>query len=145
MSRSWEVHAPTDRGKWPEEEVCMMKRKKLLACILVPLYVSTWIGGWISHAQELRARAQTQYNSFEQLNREMNAGSGGAATDRDHVKLRKGGPATYVDWCIPVLPGVLLVDSGSTFGPDCGWGGLKIVLYYGFGSKELCTLVGWIS
>jgi len=119
----------------------MTKRKKLIACILVPLYLGTWIGGWISHAHDLRGRAEIDYRWFERRNLERQADG----LDYHPIRLNPDGPSSSVNWCIPVLPGVLLVDSEISSGPMAARGGVKIVLYYGVGSMELCTLVGWMT
>lgn len=57
----------------------------------------------------------------------------------------KGGPATGVDWCFPLLPGILITNSWYQCGPLFGKGGVKLVLYYGVGSLEILALNGWIS
>jgi hypothetical protein len=46
---------------------------------------------------------------------------------------------------VPVLPGILLANSDSSHGPLRGRGGVKIILYFGAGSTELCMLWGWLS
>jgi len=33
------------------------------------------------------------------------------------VRLREGGPEVGVDWCVPILPGVLLADSYYVIAP----------------------------
>jgi hypothetical protein len=57
---------------------------------------------------------------------------------------RPEGPITHVDWCFPLLPGILVSDSSYVVGPLYGKGGVKVVLYYGIGSVEL-LMWGWIS
>lgn len=62
-----------------------------------------------------------------------------------YLQLREEGPTTGVNWCIPLLPGVLLADSYEVLGPLHGRGMAKIVFYYGVGSVVICELWGWIS
>jgi hypothetical protein len=54
-------------------------------------------------------------------------------------KLSAHDPTSKVNWCIPVLPGVLLADSSISQGPLSAEGGVKIVIYYGVGSVEIPT------
>jgi hypothetical protein len=120
----------------------MRKRKRLLIGIL--LYAITWVGGWISHSQAIKAEAERRWRNA-QLRKE-----------RDYAELLKRGeelpiyaqvhaegPFSRVVWCVPVLPGVLLADSDYVVGPLNAEGGVKLVLWYGFGSTEVCTLLGW--
>jgi len=119
----------------------MLKRKKLLVCIVL-LYAVTWVGGWHSHAQQLRDHAEEIYRRGERRNQEIAAEAEMTGTKYRPVELRKGGPASEVDWCVPLLPGVLLTHSAYFVGPSSAKGGYKVVLYYGFGSKEVCFF-GW--
>lgn len=92
----------------------MPRRKWLIAVVLIFLYVITWVGGWITHARGVDTQAKG--------NRGYNAG---------------------VEWCFPVLPGLLVTESGYTIGPkhcDCG---IKVVLFYGIGSIEIVRLVDY--
>jgi hypothetical protein len=62
------------------------------------------------------------------------------------VELRAGGPWAEVHWCVPILPGLLIADSDYAIGRLYGRGGIKLVLFYGNGSKELCFISsGWSS
>jgi hypothetical protein len=90
----------------------MSRRKWRIAVVLLLLYVVTWVGGWITHAQEVHAQAK-----------------------REH------GYCAHVDWCFPVLPGFLVADSGYTIGLKHADDGIKIVLFYGIGSVEIVRLV----
>ena len=112
----------------------MLKRRWLAATVLLTLYLLTWIGGWHSHAQEIEARAQ-----------EMAKLAAAQGEQGRPIGLRQGGPQTSVDWCVPILPGMLICDSYYVIAPLWGKGGVKLVLYYGFGSVELLWLWGWIS
>jgi hypothetical protein len=95
-----------------DRRVNMPRRKWLIAVVLLLLYVVTWVGGWITHARDLDARAKrvTAYSA-------------------------------HVDWCFPVLPGLLVTDSGYTIAPKHAESGIKVVLFYGIGSVEIVRLV----
>lgn len=126
----------------------MRRRKWFLATILIALFLLTWIGGWLSHARELEARAQRYWTEAATRDREMEQFS--ALHKLPHPKestphLHEGGPNTHVDWCFPLLPGVLVADLRYAVGPLYGRGGVKIVLFYGVNSIEFGTLFGWIS
>lgn len=123
----------------------MFTRKRLIACVIVLLYLVTWVGGWVSHARQLQQRAEESYRRAERTNEEEEAAARREGVKPYLIELRKGGPTSHVWWCVPVLPGVLLADSDSCEGPRIAGGGAKIVFYYGFGSTELCTLVGWMA
>ena len=123
----------------------MLKRRWLAATVLLALYLLTWIGGWHSHAQEIEARAYRRWTDASARAQEMARLAAADGEQRRPIGLRQGGPQTGVDWCAPILPGVLICDSYYVIGPLWGRGGVKLVLYYGFGSVELLTLWGWIS
>jgi hypothetical protein len=123
----------------------MLKRKRFWAYVLVPLYAVTWAGGWNSHARQVQHRAERGYQAAQQFNEELEAQSRKDGTPYHHIELRKGGPTSHVYWCAPVLPGVLLADSDYCVGPLHAGGGLKIVLWYGFGSWEIWTPWCWLA
>ena len=130
------------------EEYCSVKKmKKKIAVAVVFLYAVTWVGGWITHSRELKARARQMYAEAEKQDRELAELSQkeGLGSYDTSGHLRKNGPSTCVTWCVPLLPGVLLADSWYVIGPLVGRGGMKIVLYYGFGAIEIVCLSGWIS
>jgi hypothetical protein len=126
----------------------MRKRKWRIAVVLLFLYLLTWVGGWLTHARELEARAHRYWNEAAARDREMEQFAAAEGLPRPTGRiphLREGGPVTHVDWCFPLLPGILVADSWYVVGPLYGKGGVKLVVYYGVGSVELVTLVGWIS
>lgn len=114
-------------------------RGNRLLFIIVAAYDVTWIGGWHFHWKEISTEAQLRYDRTRALNAKWKEISD------DQVELRHGGPQYGVDWCVPILPGVLLADSFYVVGPLYGKGGLKLVLYYGFGTLTLLELYGWIA
>jgi hypothetical protein len=109
------------------------------------LYVATWVFGWYAHSCEIKARAQQLWITANQRNEKYAQLAAKTGEDFSPVELNTGGPRAGVDWCFPVLPGLLIADSEYVIGPVYGRGGVKLVLFYGIGSKELCFLSGWIS
>jgi hypothetical protein len=57
--------------KCGESGAAMLKRKRLGMCILVPLYLITWVGGWISHARQLRRHTESGYRALESRREEF--------------------------------------------------------------------------
>ncbi len=112
-----------------------MSKSKLFAAVVPILYAVTWIGGYFSHVQELAAEAAINYAYVQKVNAERDAG----------IALNADGPHTGINWCVPVLPGVLIVDSYSINGPLAGRGSSKLVLFYGFGSFVLDEWNCWLA
>jgi hypothetical protein len=123
----------------------MARRTWVLAILILFLYLLTWGGGWRSHAHELRDRAQRYWTEANQRDVTMSRLAASRGFQHQPIELLPGGPVTNVDWCVPVLPGVLIADSSYRVAPLWGKGGVKVVLFYGAGSVELVTLWGWIS
>jgi len=119
-------------------------RKKLTLMIVVFLYLVTWVGGWFQHSHDLANESWTRYRLAEKYNAKLSDYAKEAKDEVHLIQLREGGPAVRVNWCFPILPGILLANSDSVIGPLSGYGGPKIVVYYGFGSTELFWF-GWIS
>jgi hypothetical protein len=99
--------------------------------VLVALYLVTWVGGWISHNHEMEQRAQLAYDGL--ASRYKNSDS-----PLKKLYLFDDGPRSGVNWCVPLLPGVLLADSHFLTGGLSGNYCYRIVIYYGFGSFVLC-------
>ena len=53
------------------------------------------------------------------------------------------GPQWQVGWCVPLLPGILLVDSAASCGPLSGGGHRQFVFFYGYGTTVLCNRDTW--
>src|SRR5262245_39233535 len=98
----------------------MVKRRLIWASVLVPLYAVTWVGGWMSHAQQLKDHAEAAYQAAQQNEREEEAEARLEGLQIRPSKLHAGGPRYAVNWCVPVFPGVLLADSYSSTGPMYG-------------------------
>jgi hypothetical protein len=109
-------------------------------CVVIALYAVTWIGGWVSHARQLREKTESSWRYAK--------GQLGGNRNEDvpiPFRIHEDGPHYYVAWCVPILPGLLLAESGSSIGPLMGGGGLKVILYYGFGSKDFLTFWRWAA
>jgi hypothetical protein len=122
--------------------IFVTRRHLIILIILAVLYAVTWVGGWITYERELKANTQAAYDRAVQTEIERAKVQGGEPNLRN---LHKGGPVAEVDWCFPLLPGVLVVHSEHSTGPQSGTGGVKLVLYWGIGTAELVTLYGWQS
>ena len=125
----------------------MTKRRIILGAIIVTLYTVTWIGGWTMHDREVKALAQRLYDDAERHNREIERALKAQNIKEDWRRpLREGGPAAGVNWCIPILPGVLIADSYYVIAPLWGEGRGKVIVYYGLGTITILELPwGWIS
>jgi len=124
----------------------MLRRKRLLAYILVALYLVTWVGGWISYTRHVRDETEARWQKGVQRSNDLEADFAKMGDELPIFhRVFTEGPHRYVHWCLPVLPGILLTDSGYSIGPHMGRGGNYLVLYYGFGCVELWWLGGWIS
>jgi hypothetical protein len=127
-------------AKWKE---IMLKRKKLLGIIIILLmYVGTWIDGSISLNQNLRQKAEASYRKAEQINRESVAAERHTGREPFLIPLHEGGPITS-EWCVPLLPSVLLRQWESSIGPLGGGNGSEIVFCYVFGSTKPYSFGGW--
>ena len=120
---------------------------KRIIIALVSLYALTWVGGWVTHSRQIKSEARQLYAGAEKRDCEMAERFQKEGLDPHGISghLSKSGPTAGVAWCVPLLPGVVLADSWYVIGPRWGKGGVKIVLYYGFGTKELVCLWGWVS
>jgi hypothetical protein len=123
----------------------MKRHRRTLWVVLLLLYAATWVGGWITHARDLEASAWAKYRRAQERNAEWLADEPAGSEVPISLRLFEGGPATGVNWCIPILPGVLIADSYEVLGPLNGRGMVKIVVYYGPHSVVVCELFGWIS
>jgi hypothetical protein len=115
-------------------------RRQFIWSVVVLLYLATWIGGWRAHARDLETSAQNSYRRIQQWNAESHE-----AGEEEIYRLREGGPYNKVKWAVPILPGLLLVDSDEIHGPLLGEGGGKLVLYYGTDAKVLFNIWLWMS
>jgi hypothetical protein len=110
------------------------RRRSLVAVVLL-LYAVTWVGGWASHAAEMKDQTEKGYRrlreKYEWAERYYSARGETVPTT---MRAHEGGPSWGAAWCVPVLPGVLLAWSHSSIGPLYGSAGLRLVVWYGLGS-----------
>jgi hypothetical protein len=108
------------------------KRRRVL--VVFGLYLVTWIGGWISHSQDMSRRAERLYDrTWRRFQLEPESGLKG-------IYLFTDGPKSHVNWCVPLLPGVLLTHSSYLAGPVNGNVSYRLVTYFGFGSFEVVEM-----
>ena len=117
------------------------RRRQVLGVLVLLLYAVTWAGGWRTHAREIDASARARYQRAQAQNARRYAGGEVPV----YAELREGGPATGVNWAVPLLPGVLVADSYEVLGPLSGRGSAKVLLYYGGGTVVVCELWGWLA
>jgi hypothetical protein len=124
----------------------MTRKKKVILIVIILLYAITWIGGHRTHSMNLQKNATQLYVGALFKNQSMSdfARSEGLE-EPDPIKLRKDGPKCEVKWSIPIVPGILLVNSYYVNGPLWAKGGTKIILYYGISSKVICYITKWMS
>lgn len=94
-----------------------------------------------SRATHLYQRAEAEKERFLEWQRQGLV----AANEPYSTELLPGGPTSRVNWCLPILPAVLLTDSEYVIGPLYGRGSAKIVFYFGAGSVTVLELCGWRS
>lgn len=122
-----------------------MKRRSRFIVAIVVAYLITWVGGWFAHQREMSVLARQLYKSAEASNAKELEWEREGLEEAMPIKLLPNGPKAGMNWCFPLLPGVLVVDCSYVVGPLFGKGTTKIVLFYGFGSITLVELWGWIS
>ena len=123
-----------------------MKLSPKQATIVILLYAGTWVGGWHSHATQLQSSAQKLYHEAreEEASKKAFWREKGFSESPESV-IRPQGPKTDISWSLPILPGILIADSSFSIGPLWGEGGIKIVIYYGFGSFAIGPIWGWMA
>ena len=139
------AHAAAASARLPQRLI--RRHPKMLLCIAV-LYVFTWIGGWQTYVRDMQTMADRDYVHYvqwEQRNNERRAQAGMASLTPNP---RTDGPHPFVQWCVPILPGVLVAKSGftGTGREDDGVrtfyenGGIRIVLYWVVRTSEVLPL-----
>jgi hypothetical protein len=109
--------------------------------LVAALYLGTWVGGCRSYRACVQRQAQTEWESARQMN--ATAGAFARRCGFCYEDIRPDGPVSKVNWCVPLLPGVLLADWDFVVGRLWAKGETMIVLYYGFGTMELVSLGSW--
>ncbi len=124
----------------------MTKKKKYIIIVVIFLYIITWLGGHRTHSMNLQIHATQLHVGAVFKNMEMSDFAISEGLEEPNpIKLRKDGPKSEVKWSIPILPGILLVNSYYEIGPLWAKGGTKIILYYGISSKVICYITKWMS
>ncbi len=129
--QSW-FNAPDDRGR------VMRKRTILLGIVvlfLTPLYLATWTGGTRAHRRELYNQVAPLHTVL--LQQEAEEAPRGLRAHVEGPLLPS--PLIQVNWSVPMLPGVLLVNSGYRLAPLSGEGGTKLLWYNGYRTG----FIGW--
>jgi hypothetical protein len=134
--------AASSRG-W---QAVLLRRSRRFWLGLAALYAFTWVGGWISHQRNLSEHTRQLHEQARAHHVELAAFS---KSHRIPMPLERTtfdkGYHAKVNWCFPVLPGLLIADSEYAIGPLHGRGGLSIIVFYGFGSFQFGPFGGWIS
>jgi len=111
-------------------------RRLTIVLVISSLYLVTWIGGWVTYQHDFRERIDSKHAKARQRYAELAAFAEREGLQQPAVDLYAK-PTSHVDWCVPILPGVLIADSSYVCAPLWGEGGWKIVLYYGWGTFEV--------
>jgi hypothetical protein len=121
-----------------------MRKRLLLAMFVLALaYSVTWIGGGIMANQDVIHRTELAYQRAQQINQERIAEARQLGIPPGLlISLHKDGPIVN-EWCLPLLPGILWRHWEASIGPMSGGGGSSLILFYGFGTTEFCSLGGW--
>jgi hypothetical protein len=117
------------------------RRKYVLGAVGIALYGATWVGGPPTYVRNFNSEVEDQYMAAQRFLERLPADS----RLRESHALRNGAPEAVVRWCVAVLPGVLLAHSSYSVAQLNGRVGMRLVLYYGFGTVVLCDMWEWIS
>ncbi|MBY0229796.1 MAG: hypothetical protein K2W96_10990 [Gemmataceae bacterium] len=105
-----------------------LSRRRWFWPVVALIDAVTWIGGWIAHQRDLAQAAGELYRRMQDRNREDHGEENGP--DRPiWARLHESGPWTRVNWCFPLLPGVLLAESAEGYGPLRAHGSFKLVVW----------------
>jgi hypothetical protein len=121
-----------------------MKTKTTISYVLIALlYVWTWYGGYLFHSANLTSEANQAYSSIVEKHEKKVEEYKDVGLDYSfdiYDEIHRNGPRAGIDWCFPIIPGILIVKSYYSIGPSLGAGGVKIVLFYGAGTIELLPI-----
>ncbi len=124
----------------------MSKRKRTIAIVVLSLYLFTWSGGWLFYARDLGEEMSNTYERVKQEKIRRMEEYRAAGEDPGFFTMNlvyEDGPQWQVGWCVPLLPGILLVDSAASCGPLSGGGHRQFVFFYGYGTTVLCNRDTW--
>src|SRR6185436_15274280 len=99
-------------------------------------YLLTWVGGWLAYSRDLHHRTSMLLDDARQRNVESAEFFRDQGLPDRSIQINPQ-PASKVHWCVPLFPGVLLANSSYHIAPLWAEGGMKIVVYYGFGTLEI--------
>lgn len=123
----------------------LSKKKRIVLAVVVTLYLITWIGGKIVFTREITADAWLGWRQVKAYDEKVARDDAAKGITHDPIGLNPDGPTIKVNWCIPLLPGILVVSSESELGGFMGQGGTDIRFYYGSGTYRIFILSHWQS
>jgi hypothetical protein len=120
-------------------------RKRLLLSLLVVgviavLYVATWVGGPRAYRRDFEKFAAEAHRRAVEMDKDWERAKISAAGGM-HPRMKIAsptGPHTQIEWCIPLFPGLLPVNSSYSVGPLWGDSGTKLIWYNGFRTGFIC-------
>jgi hypothetical protein len=105
--------------------------------VLILLYALTWIDGSACYRRELQAQCNAEYTAAIASKTKLLAAE--PETPMAFLfSVRPGGPLVAVHWSVPILPGVLMVNSEYSLGPMMAEGGPKLIWYNGARTGFIC-------
>jgi hypothetical protein len=119
-------------------------RRRVLWGLVVALFFATWVGGVRAHFGDLEASARSRYQMLQERNVERHGPYAGDEVP-PHVRLLEGGPHTGIEWSVPILPGVLIVDSYEILGPLSAHGSTKLLVFDGSGFSIVFEWREWVT
>lgn len=122
----------------------MRSRKKILLAVVI-LYVATWIGGYFSYSAALNRETLARYKGAKRADQKYGSLAPGDPVRWPVARAGDHGPVCGINWCVPILPGVLIASSYYYVGPLYGEDGVRIVCFYGVGCRASRLLYGSIS
>ena len=120
------------------------RRRWVIGGVVLALYAATWIGGVRTHARDIEASARSRYQVLEERNAKMYGPNAGDAVPI-FARLLDGGPDTGIDWSVPILPGVLLVESYEVLGLLNARGSTNLLVFDGRGFATVWKQQSWVA
>jgi len=121
-----------------------MKTKTTISYIIIPvLYVWTWYGGYVFHSEDLTSEAtEAYYSNVEKHEKKIEEYEivGLEYSFNIYDEVHRNGPRISINWCFPIIPGILIAESYYSIGPSLDAGGTKIVFFYGVGTIDFLQI-----
>ena len=118
------------------------RRRWIIAlAVLGGLHLATWLHGPSVYRRDFEREVRDKYEEARLYLERLPADS----PRRETQSLNEGGPTAHVGWCLPVLPGLLLVQCGYSVAGLNARSGKRLVLYHGLGTVVLLDMWEWIS